>query len=165
MGKRLQMLTDNYFVMFNHVPGLVSANCFSLVDKWHFDATINISRVRLRLHCDGKQHNGNLRAFSLSSYLHRDSATLSQIVVIWTLCIPCIGCDFTPFVLIDWETRDVFTKSANHASHRYSLCICQMWAGATALQVLCLRRAHTIVGELHTLRITYDVISLVAGVH
>lgn len=42
-------------MIFDLVPGLVSANCFSLADKWHFDATINISQVRFRLLCDGKQ--------------------------------------------------------------------------------------------------------------
>lgn len=49
-------------------------------------------------------------------------AALSQISVIWTLCITFSGCDFILLVFTDWESWGAFTKSPSHAAHRYLLC-------------------------------------------
>lgn len=69
--QNVKEITDayGYFVLFDLVPGLVSANCFSLADKWHFDATINISQVRFRLHRDGKRISRLLIIISCEPWL------------------------------------------------------------------------------------------------
>lgn len=162
MGKRLQTLTGNYFVIFDLVPGLVSANCFSLADKWHFDATINISQGRFRLLCDGKQISRLLIIISCEPWLCNSFPNSSYLNALHS--IDCLWFHSIRFYRPRTRgCRHDISPSCNPWVFPAPLPAGGGWGSALqGLRLMPANSSHNIRGP-HTLPITYDVIS--AGVY